>query len=92
MEPYNPALHIYNWMMSDYPLYLRFQDFIAYIKRNPTHIQSIAQTADGLACDTAKKAIKLGDFEQQCWNDETRRLAGSLILRLAEEESGVTIK
>lgn len=92
MEPYNPSLHIYNWMMSDFPLYTRFQNFIAYIKRNPTHIQSIAQTADSLACDIAKKAIKFGDFEQQCWNAETRRLAGSLILREAEAESGVTIK
>jgi hypothetical protein len=92
MEPYNPALHIYDWMMNDYPLYLRFHDFAAYIKRNPTHINSIAQTADSLACDTAKKAIKLGDFEQQCWNENVRRDAGSLILREAEAEAGITIK
>lgn len=92
MEPYNPALHIYNWMMNDAGLYGRFRDFVQYIKRRPTHINTIANTANSLANDTAKKAMRCNDFDEQFFTAEILRDAASLILREAEAESGVTIK
>ncbi|MCK9531414.1 MAG: hypothetical protein M0R77_12775 [Gammaproteobacteria bacterium] len=92
MEPYSPALHIYNWMMNDAGLYSRFQDFVQYIKRRPTHIHSIANTANSLANDTAKKAMRCNDFSEEFFTADVLREAASLILRDAETESGVTIK
>lgn len=92
MGEYVPAEHIFNWAMNDAGLYSRFQDYVGYIRRNPTHIHSIATTANNLAEDTVKKAIKCNDFNAEYNTADVKRDAARLFLREAEELSGTTIK
>lgn len=92
MREYDPALHIFNWAMNDGGLYSRFQDFVDYIRRNLEKIHSIANTANSLAEDTAKKAIKCNDFDPEYNTADVKRDAASLFLKEAEELSGAMIK
>jgi hypothetical protein len=87
---YEPGLHLFNWAMSDYPLYLRVKDLSAMIKGGKNSTATIEGVAAGIARDSARNASKLGEYDLSILSAEEQALAiqtaAELILNEAREK------